>query len=58
MVTINGEKKYFDIIINTISPDLLFEQTYGELPFIGKIFIVLFYQWKNVFLKHFFYLFC
>ena len=38
MVTINGEKKYFDIIINTISPDLLFEQTYGELPFIGRDF--------------------
>ena len=38
MAVINGEKKFFDIIINTISPDLIFEQTYGELPFIGRDF--------------------
>ena len=26
----------FDIIINTISPDILFDNIYGELPFIGR----------------------
>lgn len=28
----------FDIIINTISPDLLFEQCHGELPYMGRDF--------------------
>ncbi len=35
-VWIKGEKFTFDIIINTVSPDLLFEQCHGELPYIGR----------------------
>jgi len=35
-VWINGEKKNFDVIVNTISPDLLFEQCFGELKYIGR----------------------
>ncbi len=35
-VIIDGNKLSFDIIINTISPDLLFDKCYGELPFIGR----------------------
>ena len=35
-VWIKGERKSFDIIINTISPDLLFEQYLGELKYIGR----------------------
>ena len=35
-VVINGEKKTYDIIINTISPDHLFEQCHGELAYIGR----------------------
>lgn len=35
-VWINGEKKTFDVIVNTISPDLLFEQCFGELKYIGR----------------------
>jgi UDP-galactopyranose mutase len=35
-VWIGGEQATFDIIINTISPDLLFEKCYGELPYIGR----------------------
>jgi UDP-galactopyranose mutase len=35
-VVIRGEKKRFDIIINTISPDILFEFCHGELPYVGR----------------------
>ncbi|MEO0962092.1 MAG: UDP-galactopyranose mutase [Pseudomonadota bacterium] len=35
-VVIDGEKRKFDIIVNTISPDHLFEQCHGELPYIGR----------------------
>ena len=35
-VWINGEKRTFDVIVNTISPDLLFEQCFGELRYIGR----------------------
>ncbi len=35
-VVIGGEKRRFDIIINTISPDKLFEFCYGELPYVGR----------------------
>jgi len=35
-VVLNGEKRKFDIIVNTISPDLLFEKCHGELPYVGR----------------------
>lgn len=35
-VVLNGETRTFDVIVNTISPDLLFEQCYGELPYVGR----------------------
>jgi len=35
-VWINGEKRTFDVIVNTISPDLLFEQCFGQLKYIGR----------------------
>jgi len=31
-----GEWHVYDIIVNTISPDQLFEFSYGELPFVGR----------------------
>jgi len=37
-VVLDGERKQFDIIVNTISPDLLFEACYGELPYVGREF--------------------
>lgn len=36
--TIKGEKLKFDIVINTLAPDLLFDYIYGELPFVGVDF--------------------
>lgn len=35
-VVIKGEKRKFDVIVNTISPDLLFEGCFGELPYVGR----------------------
>lgn len=37
-VRLNGEWRAFDLIINTISPDVLFDSCFGELPFIGRDF--------------------
>jgi hypothetical protein len=37
-VWIKGEKKSFDLIVNAIPPDDLFERCYGELKFIGRSF--------------------
>jgi UDP-galactopyranose mutase len=35
-VWLKGEKRSFDIIVNTVSPDLLFEKCHGELPYVGR----------------------
>jgi len=37
-VVINGEKRSFDVIVNTISPDILFDRAWGELPYVGLDF--------------------
>ena len=36
MVTIDGTERQFDVIVNTISPDILFDKCHGELPYIGR----------------------
>jgi UDP-galactopyranose mutase len=33
---IHGERRQFDVIVNTISPDTLFANCHGELPFMGR----------------------
>lgn len=35
-VVINSEKKKYDVIINTISPDIILQGVHGKLPFIGR----------------------
>lgn len=37
-VWISGQKRVFDLIISTISPDQLFENCHGELPYVGRDF--------------------
>ena len=37
-VWIDGEKLEFDVIVNTISPDELFDNCFGQLPYIGRQF--------------------
>jgi UDP-galactopyranose mutase len=34
-VVIRGEDRCFDVIVNTISPDILFGHAYGALPYLG-----------------------
>jgi len=36
LIVINNEKIKFDIIVNTISPDILFNYCYGELKYMGR----------------------
>jgi UDP-galactopyranose mutase len=35
-ITVKNTEKTYDYIINTISPDILFDYKYGELPYIGR----------------------
>jgi UDP-galactopyranose mutase len=35
-VVIRGERQTYDVIVNTISPDVLFDFCYGELPYVGR----------------------
>jgi len=48
-VHISGVKKKFDFIVNTISPDTLFNNCYGELPYIGRDFHKIVFPVENVF---------
>jgi UDP-galactopyranose mutase len=57
-IWIKGQKLTFDLIINTISPDLLFDQCYGELKFIGRdlhkiVFPTEFVMPKNVYFLYY-----
>ena len=56
-VWIKGEKKTFDVIVNTISPDLLFEQCHGELKFIGRDLHLLVFPTEHVFPEHVYFLY-
>ncbi|TAN63238.1 MAG: FAD-dependent oxidoreductase [Magnetospirillum sp.] len=38
-VMIDGEKRTFDVIVNTASPDLVMDNAFGELPYVGRDFI-------------------
>ena len=54
---INGKKKHFDILINTISPDEVFNFKYGKLAFIGRDFHKIVLPCKEVFPKDVFFLY-
>lgn len=54
---IRGEWRDFDIIVNTISPDLLFERTYGELPYIGRDFHKIVLPMEHCFPEHVYFLY-
>lgn len=56
-VYFDGEYKTYDVIINTISPDLLFEKNYGELPFIGRDFHKIVFPSEYVFPKNVYFLY-
>ena len=56
-VYLNGEWKTFDLIINTISPDTLFDYCYGELPFVGRDFHKIVLPIENAFPKDVFFVY-
>lgn len=35
-VVLGGERRQFDVVVNSISPDILFEHCHGELPYVGR----------------------
>ncbi len=56
-VYIKGRKKKFDVIINTVSPDILFNFKFGELKFIGRDLIKIVFPTEKVFPKDVFFLY-
>jgi len=54
---INGKKRFFDIVINTISPDIFFNKKYGELKFIGRDFHKIVFPSKEIFPKNVYFLY-
>lgn len=54
---INKKKINFDVLINTISPDEMFNKKYGELKFIGRDFHKIVFPVKEVFPKDVFFLY-
>jgi len=56
-VRINGEEIAFDLIISTISPDILFDQCYGELHYIGRDFHKIVFPTEHVFPKDVYFLY-
>lgn len=48
-IWINGEKKYYDVIISTAPVDELFNKCYGELKFIGRDFYPIIMPVESVF---------
>lgn len=56
-VKLKGNWRSFDIIINTISPDILFNRAYGELPFIGRDFHKIVLPMEHCFPEHVYFLY-
>jgi len=55
--TVKRKKINYDILINTISPDELFNKKYGELEFIGRDFYKIILPIKEAFPKDVFFLY-
>ena len=53
----NGKKNYFDVLINTIAPDTLFNFKFGKLKFIGRDFHKIVFPVKEIFPKDVFFLY-
>jgi len=56
-VSIGNDTLQFDIIVNTISPDILFDYCYGELPYIGRDFHKIVFPTEHVFPDHVYFLY-
>jgi len=56
-VWIAGERMTFDLVVNTIAPDDLFERCYGELKFIGRDIHKIVFPTEHVFPEHVYFLY-
>ena len=56
-VQIADEKREFDVIVNTISPDLLFNESFGALPFLGREFHKIVFPTEYVFPENVYFLY-
>ena len=56
-VVINSEKKTYDIIISTISPDIIMDGIHGELPYIGRDLELFVLPVKEVFPENVYFLY-
>lgn len=56
-VRLDGAWQTFEVIVNTISPDLLFERAYGELPYIGRDFHKIVLPVEHCFPEHVYFLY-
>ncbi|MBF0332443.1 MAG: FAD-dependent oxidoreductase [Alphaproteobacteria bacterium] len=56
-VTIKGEKRKFDVIINTLSPDIVMNFAYGELPYVGRDFYPFVLPIKHAFPENVYFLY-
>ena len=48
-VVIDGNKLSYDYIVNTISPDILFDSCFGELPYMGRDVHLIVFPTEHVF---------
>jgi UDP-galactopyranose mutase len=56
-VWIKGEKLIYDVLINSVSPDLMFERCYGELRYIGRDLHKIVFPTEHVFPEHVYFLY-
>ncbi len=56
-VVLGGERREFDVIVNTISPDLVMGMRYGELPYVGRDFFPIILPVAHVFPKDVYFLY-
>jgi UDP-galactopyranose mutase len=56
-VWIKGEKHAFDLIVNTISPDELFDRCHGELRYMGRDFHKIVFPVEHVFPERVYFLY-
>lgn len=56
-VVLNGEKRSFDVIVNTLSPDLVMDNAFGTLPYIGRDFYPMLLPTAHVFPENVYFLY-
>lgn len=56
-VILNGTKQSYDVVVNTISPDTVFGECYGSLPFIGREFHKIVFPTEHVFPENVYFLY-